>query len=145
MLKKKGNYYYGETQNDIKESIINYSKKNGYKAEHFQDAVCLCGNKTFNLELDDDQGVAIRICNKCTNEHPIADSEEYLEEAELQPSICICEEEEFEITVGLALYENSEDVRWLYLGCRCIKCGLVGVYGDWKNEYNGYRELLSKI
>ncbi|WP_193378329.1 hypothetical protein [Schlesneria paludicola] len=30
------------------------------------------------------------------------------------------------------------------LGFRCTACGLTAVYGDWKNEYNGYQELLAK-
>lgn len=34
--------------------------------------------------------------------------------------------------------ETRDDVRWLYLGCRCVTCGLTACYGDWKNEYPGY-------
>ncbi len=45
----------------------------------------------------------------------------------------------------MSLYEGSEDVRWLYVGCRCPACGLTAVYGDWKNEFNGYRDLLPKF
>lgn len=37
----------------------------------------------------------------------------------------------------------SDDVRWLYLGCR--SCGLVGCYADWKNEFNGYEKLLAMM
>jgi hypothetical protein len=58
---------------------------------------------------------------------------------------CPCGQEEFEITVGVSLYEESEDVKWLYLGCRCPACGLVAVYGDWKSEYEGYRGLLARV
>ncbi len=39
----------------------------------------------------------------------------------------------------------SADVRWLYLDCRCVKCSLVGCYADWKNEYNGYEQLLAMM
>jgi hypothetical protein len=56
-----------------------------------------------------------------------------------------CGGEEFEITVGVSLYEGSEDVRSLYIGCRCPGCGLSAVYGDWKNEFNGYRDLLARV
>ena len=47
-----------------------------------------------------------------------------------------------EVTAGVLLYDDSEDVRWRYLGCRCPSCGLTACYGDWKNEFEGYRELL---
>jgi hypothetical protein len=39
--------------------------------------------------------------------------------AELEKCACPCGGEEFEITIGVSLFEDSEDVRWLYLGCRC--------------------------
>ena len=38
----------------------------------------------------------------------------------------------FEISTGAAFYTDSTDVRWFYIGCRCVACGLVGCYGDWK-------------
>jgi hypothetical protein len=144
-LKERGKYRYGDSQADIRNEVLRYSEENDYVAEHFADAVCKCGSKLFHLELDDNAGAAIRICVGCKTQHPIGDSEEFLEEAELNECGCPCGQEEFEITVGVSLYEGSEDVKWLYVGCRCPKCGLTAVYGDWKNEYIGYRELLARV
>jgi hypothetical protein len=144
-LKKRGKYRYGDSQADIREELLRYSKSNGYLAHHFADAICKCGGKLFRLSLDDTEGAAVRMCNSCATEHPIGDSAEYLEEAELQECACPCGGEDFEVAVGLSLYEDSEDVRWLYLGCRCPRCGLTAVYGDWKNECNGYQELLARV
>ncbi len=117
-LKKRGKYCYGDSQADIRNELLLYSKANAYIAEHFADAVCKCGGKLFRLELDDNVGAAIRICVGCKADHPIGDSDEFLEEAELGECACPCGNEEFEITVGVSLYEGSEDVKWLYLGCR---------------------------
>ena len=97
------------------------------------------------LALDDDGGAAVRACVACGAEHPIGDSGEYLEGAELGECACPCGGEAFEIAAGVSLYDGSEDVRWLYLGCRCSACGLTAVYGDWKNEFPGYRELLARV
>jgi hypothetical protein len=145
-LRKKGKWRYGDSQADIRAEIIRYSKENGYIAEHFADAVCACGGKVFGLLLDDTAGVASRVCITCDAEaHPIGDSAEFMDEAEEEECACPCGEEAFEITVGVSLYADSEDVRWLYLGCRCPACGLTAVYGDWKNEFNGYRELLGRV
>ena len=58
---------------------------------------------------------------------------------------CVCLENVFEITVGVSLYDDSEYVRWLYVGCRWPMCGSTGVYGDWKNEFEDYRALLAKV
>jgi hypothetical protein len=86
----------------------------------------------------------VRICATDGSKHPIGDSQDYLDEAELQACECPCGHGAFELTVGVALYGDSEDVRWIYLGCRCTECGLTACYGDWKNEYNGWRELLDR-
>jgi hypothetical protein len=144
-LRKKGKYYFGESAADIRPEILRYSKLNGYPATHFADAVCTCGGQLFQLQTDGDAGVAIRICAACQNVHLMGDSAEYLEDAKLDSHECNCLKEVFEITVGVSLYDDSNDLRWLYLGCRCPSCGLTGVYGDWKNEFEGYERLLGMV
>jgi hypothetical protein len=144
-LKKRGKYRYGDGQTDIRAELIRYSKKNSYLAHQFADATCKCGGNLFGLALDDNAGAAVRTCVACNTEHPIGDSDEFLGEAELGECACPCGSEAFEITIGVSLYDDSEDVRWLYLGCRCPKCGLTAVYGDWKNEFNGYQQLLARV
>ncbi len=99
----------------------------------------------FGLKLDDDAGVAVRRYGGCNTEHPIGDSDEYLDEAQLAECSCPCGHELFEISVGVALYDDSQDVRRLYLGCRCAQCGLTAVYGDWKNECEDYQSLLANL
>ena len=144
-LKKRGRHQYGDSQEDIRAEILRYSLKSGYLAHHFADVVCKCGGRVFRVLLDDNAGAACRTCESCKLEHPIGDSDEYLEEADLGECVCPCGNETFEVTVGVSLYDGSEDVRWLYLGFRCPRCGLTAVYGDWKNEFNGYRELLARV
>lgn len=144
-LQKKGKYLYGDSQLDIQGELLRYSRANGYPAVHYADAVCVCGGKVFKLLLDDNEGAGVRACAGCGAEHPIGDSEEYLEDAELEECECPCGSGEFEITAGVALYAESEDVKWLYIGCRCVKCGLTACYGDWKNEYSGFREFLIRV
>jgi hypothetical protein len=144
-LKKRGKQRYGDSQVDIRDEILRYSQGNGYPAQHFADAICQCGGRLFGVLVDDDEGAAVRTCVACEHQHPIGDSEEYLENAELGECECPCGKETFEVTVGVSLYDKSEDVRWLYLGFRCPACGLTAVYGDWKNEFNGYQELLARV
>jgi hypothetical protein len=145
-LVKRGKWRYGDSQADIRAEITRYSKENEYLAQHFANAVCGCGAKVFWLLLDDIAGVAIRVCVICDAEaHPMGDSAEFMAEADEQECACPCGEEAFEITVGVSLYDDSEDVRWLYVGCRCTACGLTAVYGDWKNEFPGYQGLLARV
>ena len=144
-VRKKGRYWYADSQPEIRDVLVGYSTKNGYPATHFKDATCVCGGKLFKLSLEDDEGAAVRTCPACGHEHPVGDSEEYLEEATLGECDCLCGGRLFEITVGVALHEDNEDVRWIYIGCRCPECGITGSYGDWKNEYPGYQELLDHV
>lgn len=74
------------------------------------------------------EGVAVRTCVGCHSEHPVGDSDACLEDAALEECACPCGRD-------VSLSEGSEDVRWLYAGCRCPSCGLTAVYGDWKNEF----------
>jgi len=145
MLKKRNDYWYGDNYTDIHEELARYSESNGYVIHHFADVGCACGGKVFRLAMDDSAGAAVRFCVSCQHEHRIGDSEEYLADASLEECTCPCGSEQFEVSAGVSLYEASEDVRWLYLGCRCRKCGLTACYGDWKNEFNGYRELLACV
>ena len=144
-LQKRGKYCYGDGQPDIRDEIMRYSTVNDEVARHFADAVCRCGGRSFRLLLDDDAGAAIRICTACSQEHPIGDSDEFLPRAELSECACPCGGERFEITVGVSLFDDSEVARWLYLGCRCPSCGLVAVYGDWNDDFQGYQQLLARV
>jgi hypothetical protein len=80
----------------------------------------------------------------------MGDSADYADDAEVGQHTCVCEGEVFQITAGVHRYRDeddslSPDVRWLYLGCRCVECGLVDCFADWKNEYNGYEQLLAMM
>lgn len=134
------------TENVLKSRILDYGSS-GYAPTHFKQAICAgCNSTFFNVLMNEDEGVAARICTQCGQEKGIADSDDFFDEVEeVYPQTCRCGGNEFELMVGLALYADSIDVRWLYLGLKCKKCGLAGVYGDWKNEYNGYKELLDRI
>jgi hypothetical protein len=143
-LRKQGEYWYGDCQADIRKELLRYSEGVTYLAQHFADAVCVCGRKEFKLLLDDGTA-AVRICSSCHREHPIGDSDEYLDDADFEECECICGKGIFEITVAVSLYEGSKDVKWIYIGCRCTNCGVTGCYGDWKNEFIGYQDLLARV
>lgn len=64
----------------------------------------------------------------------MGDSRDYAEDAEFEEHVCVCDCEEFELAPAVALYAESNDVKWFYVGCRCIECGLVGVFVDYKCE-----------
>ena len=107
MLTKRGKYWYSDDRSDIPQKIQRYSKLNGYVAQHFAVATCSCGGQEVRLFLDVNEGAAIRHCTRCSTEHPIGDSADYLDEATLEECECPCGSDEFQIAVGVPLYENS--------------------------------------
>ena len=143
-LRTRGDHRYGDSAADLPTAITRYAK-GSYRPHHFAHAVCTCGGQVFKVQLDDTAGAAVRLCVACRKRHAIGDSAEFLEGAELDDCACPCGNEELEVAVGVSLYRGSEDVRWLYLGCRCPKCGITEVYGDWKNEFIGYQALLARV
>ena len=90
ILRKRGKYRYGDSQTDIRDEVLEYSKANAYLAHHFAEAACKCGGQIFTLLLDDNAGVAVRRCVRCAAEHPVGDSDEYLQDAELKECACPC-------------------------------------------------------
>jgi hypothetical protein len=133
------------TNQALIEAIRAYSVKNAYIATLFGDSVCNCGNQTFTVLLDDNEGCAARTCVACEDQQPIADGEEYLDEADLGECACPCGQNAFEVTAGVSLYDDSTDVKWFYLGLRCPSCELAAVYGDWKCEAGDAQVLLASM
>lgn len=143
-LQKKGNYWYGTTPEDTETELVAYSKRNGYAAVKFSRSVCACGNRSFKLETDEDEGTAKRTCISCSTIRFMGDSDEYASEAEFERHECICGAEELQLLSGVALYAESNDVRWYYIGCQCASCHLVGVFADWKCDAGDADAFLSK-
>lgn len=145
-LRRRGKFSYGDGPADTREELARYSRANGYPATHFADAACRhCGGTVFQVLLDDEAGVAVRVCRGCADRHIIGDGADYLAEATLEECACPCGGESFEATAGVSLYDGNADVRWFYLGLRCVACGLTACYGDWKCEYPGYADLLRRV
>lgn len=124
-LTQKGKYWYGTTPQDLTAEIVRYSRLNGYEAVKFASAVCACGSRFFHLESDEDEGAARRTCASCGLVYPMGDSASYASKALFEGHECVCGSDEFELLSGVALYDQTNDVRWYYIGCRCTNCNLV--------------------
>jgi hypothetical protein len=129
----------------LQEKIAAFSKANKYLATHFAQAVCTCGHAEFAVLLDDDEGCAARTCTACDDQQAIADGEEFLDGADLGEAACPCGAEVFTVAAGVALYADSTDVKWFYLGLKCSSCNLAAVYGDWKCEAGEVEALLALV
>ena len=140
-----GKWWIGSEPADIRGFLEVYAPE-GYEVHDFRLAACPCGSDSFHLDADDNEGVAKRSCVKCSAEHFLCDSEEYWDEARPEHWKCVdCDSEETNVGVGFSLYEDDQEIRWLYVGCRCAKCGVLGCFAGWKIAYAPSRHLLEKV
>jgi hypothetical protein len=141
-----GTWWVGSEPEDLAEYLEAYSEDGGYKTDTFRIARCKCGSMTFHLEADDNEGVARRTCTNCNAEHFICDSEEYWEDSEPEKWSCIeCNSDKTNIGVGFALYPEDGEVKWLYVGTRCAKCGVLGCFAGWKVAYAPSKQLFDQV
>ncbi len=142
-LTRRRNNWYGDDHADLREELARYSAENEYPIDNFTNLKCRCGHDLFELHTDEEEGVAIRTCAQCHSEHLMGDSADYMDDAEPSQHECCCRQNKFQIVVGVHRYRNeddslADDVRWLYIGCRCPACNLLGCYADWKCEFEGF-------
>jgi len=140
-----GKWWVGTEPPDIRRFLESYAPE-GYEVQDFRLAACSCGEVRFRLEADDDEGFALRTCTACGHRHFICDSEEYQREANPERYRCVeCGSEEANVGVGFSLYEDDQEIRWLYVGVRCARCGVLGCFAGWKIAYTPSRHLLDKV
>jgi hypothetical protein len=92
---------------------------------------------------------ARRTCVGCGADEFIADSDEHWDDAEVSVCACPCGKETFAAAVGYTLRDAEpataeRDVRWLHVGLRCLACGSLGIYEDWKVDYGPSASLLDR-
>jgi hypothetical protein len=74
----------------------------------------------------------------------IGDSAELWDEADPKKCVCPCKADRFEIGVGFSLRQDGE-VKWITVGERCLKCGVLGSFADWTVDYSPTHHLLDQV
>jgi hypothetical protein len=142
-IDKSGTWWVGNEPQDIDGFLQAYSSSS-YKTDVFRLSKCKCGNITFQLSADDDEGCAVRVCSSCGEKHFICDSEEFAEDATLEEWECVvCETSLANVGVGFSRYEDGE-IHWLYVGERCANCGVLGCITNWKVAYAPSTQLIEQ-
>jgi hypothetical protein len=144
-IDESGDFWRGTDSADVDTYLAAFTA-DGYPATTVVHAVCAaCGGDRFQVRLDDDEGCAERTCAACGARSWLLDSAEYEEDADLEEAACPCGEEIFELAVGFAYYDGGEDVRWVYVGLRCVADGTLGCFADWKIDYSPTSHLLDAV
>ena len=76
--------------------------------------------------------------------HPICDSEENWDRDEEDEFGCPCgKSDQFRLSVAFSHVDVVDHkgknprrmVKWIHVGGICVRCGVVGLYADWKIDY----------
>jgi hypothetical protein len=140
-----GEWWVGDRPEDLEEYLKALSVE-GYPVDAFRLSVCRCGENRFHVHADRGEGACQRVCTACSEKHFICDSEEYWAGEEVTNFECnVCKSTTANVGVGFSLYDMvGMDVRWLSVGVRCEKCGVLGCIVDWKVALSGTRHLLDE-
>lgn len=136
--------WVGTEPHDVRELIEVYGHHN-YEVHEYRVARCDCGCSAFRLEIDDCKVAARRTCFDCGYEHPMCDSAEFWEQTQPERACCAgCGGDKHNIGVGFSLHEEG-DVRWLYIGVRCVACGIFTCAAEWEVCYTPSRHLFDQV
>ena len=146
-IDKTGKYWNGNCGEDIIEYL------NGYSESEVSRAVIVkcsqCEATAFTFKIDNDEGAVEVTCTSCKNKQLLLDSEEYWEDCEPTKVKCsVCKNSQHNLAIGFVYRESEEigrSVKWIYIGSRCIKCGVLGSYGDWGINYAPTDEMERNV
>jgi hypothetical protein len=143
-IRKTPRAWYGTEVDDLVEYLRTYAE---YTPQVLRVARCACGSDRFRLSVCADEGGARRTCAMCSTAAFVADSDEYWDDDEAEEIAC-CKGEPCNVAVGFRLYDGDEsagDVKWIYVGRRCVGCGELSCPVDWKVGYGPSAHLVDQV
>lgn len=144
MIDKSKKYWTGDSPEDIDQYLRLYAGEPGLEV---RPVVCRgCGGDAFEVRVDREESVIRVKCAVCGREKYLLDCEEYRGDARPRLKKCpVCKGgRTFNVRVGL-LRRESGSVRWAYVGNRCVDCGTLGSFLDWKIDYEPTGEMEQNI
>lgn len=137
----------GENIYDLMEYTKLYTEKTGNPSNILIEPKCDCSNNHFYIEVIQGISAIKRRCSKCGQEAFIADSEKHWPNYRPETVKCSCNNKEFELVVAFSMRTSIfyKEVKWITVGQRCVKCGILGSSVGWKIDYSPSGHLLDKI
>lgn len=143
-IDKSGSWWTGEAT-DLDEYLVEFAASRQTPVQRVGHAACAsCGAETFSVALDDDEGFAQRTCVGCQTVWTMLDGSDIETDASPEDAACPCGNETFQVACGFSLLESGE-VQWVYVALRCTRDGVLGVYTDWKFDYEPSTQLFEQV
>jgi len=140
-IDKSGIWWKGSSTKDIA-PYLKELYADSYPINEHRLSVCSCGSEVFFLHWIPDEGAVRRTCARCGEKHFVCDSEENWEGRPKRFKCSECKSAEANFGVSFSLYDDRSAIRWIYTGCRCTTCGVLGSFADWKVGYAPSIQLL---
>lgn len=143
MIDRTPKYWTGDSPEDIDEWLGEYTELDDLqvKTVHCRS----CGKDVFKIRVDQNEGAVQVICHSCGMKKILLDGEEIWKECRPRARKCpICKESLYNVRVGFH-YRDNGDVKWVYIGNRCISCGTLGSFADWSIDYGPTEEMENNI
>jgi hypothetical protein len=142
-IDRTGRWWTGTDFADVAQYLREYTAR-GYPADEIVQRVCTCGHTGFRLDGDPDEGCVRRTCASCRARAFIGDSGDYWDDAEPVTLACRgCRGGVFEVGVAFSKRDDG-DVRRITVGERCLRCGVLGSFVDWKIDHSPTAHLLEQ-
>jgi hypothetical protein len=142
-IDKSGKWWKGSAPQDIAPYLTELYA-GSYPIHEHHLSVCDCGSEVFFLHWIPDEGAVRRTCTKCGKKYFVCDSEESWEGRPRKFKCIECKSVEANLGVSFSLYDDKSNIRWIYTGYRCVTCGVLGSFADWKIGYGPSLHLLSQ-
>ena len=143
MIDKSKEFWTGNSANDINQYLREYTEQRNIE---IKPVVCQdCKNDVFALKVDQDEGAVEVKCVQCGRKKLLLDSAEIWEDCEPIGGKCpVCNCKNYNVRVGL-LRRNTGEIKHVFIGNRCTKCGTLGSYVDWDINYGPTDEIEKNI
>ena len=143
MIDKTKTYWTGDSADDIADYLRAYTAEPSIDVKPV--ACRSCGSGVLEVKVDQDEGAVQVICPLCGAQKILLDCEEIWADARPKPVKCpICRDKRCNVQVGFLRRENGS-AKWVYVGNRCVGCGTLGSYLDWKIDHEPTDEMEQNL
>lgn len=138
-----GPYWTGSEPADI-EAYLAALMGEATPVDAFRLARCPdCGGGQFQLDTLGSRLGARHVCLGCGRSAYVGDINDYRWEGPAHRFLCVaCGGQAANVGVAFTFTPTRQDIRWITVGARCARCGLLSAPADWSVEYTGTMHLL---
>ncbi len=144
MVDKSGKYWYGSEAGDVDTFLREYAED-----AHLDCRAVRCGNcggEALKMRMDRVEGAIQVVCMDCGTKKILLDCGEIWEDANPRLRKCAACKTGVLHNVRVGFSRRADgNAQWVYIGSRCIGCGVLASYLDWEIDYAPTGEMENNL